>query len=444
MQPLSGDLASVTGCPEYDYAIGQPNLYRMMRLKQDLVVRHGLVQGFEMFKRTFRFATNAALSEVRIESERTFAAQKALLYTETAAAGEQFRHEPPHVVGDGNHRAIHGVTRSQYVACLSDVWIRGRSSLMIADGHWLLDVQDGEGERLDDELEWDPVVFHDASPVVWGIVLADKDQAIEVDEGFTLLGAHTDFFGHWMAEYLPKYVAARLSGLLPDVPVIIDGHMPPSHRQSLERLYRPPAIIDVPFFRPVHVQRLWCAPTISYFPLHEVRNKRFNWDVVSACPARFDPVVKDLQRRLDSLDAAPVQGARLYLARRGFRHRRLTNSEEIEAAAQAAGFAIVYPEDLSFVQQACLLRCARTVIAPEGSAIFLAMFARPDTALLILSHPLTDVLADYNGLFRTHGVRMLTLTGPITRTNRETPHDSDYSIDVKTFARVARGLGSES
>ena len=45
---------SVTGCPAFDYAPGQPNLYLMMRLKQDLVATHGLERGFELVQTEIR------------------------------------------------------------------------------------------------------------------------------------------------------------------------------------------------------------------------------------------------------------------------------------------------------------------------------------------------------------------------------------------------------
>ena len=216
--------------------------------------------------------------------------------------------------------------------------------------------------------------------------------------------------------------------------------MPRSHRSSLECLYRPPAIIEIPAFRPVHVERLWCAPTVSYFPLHEIRNDRFSWDVVSAAPARLQPVVRDLQLRLDAAGVRWAAGPRVSLARKNFRHRRLSNSGQIEAAARALEFEVVYPEELPFSEQAALLQGARYVVAPEGSAIFLAMFARPGATLLILSHPLTDVLADYNGLFGSNGIRVLALTGPITHSNQTTPHDSSYSIDVNRFRTLAESV----
>jgi hypothetical protein len=428
---LSGKSApSVTGCPEFDYAPGQPNLYLMMRYKQDLVAQHGVEGGFERFRQKFGLPATARLREAVIESDRAFSEQGAAFFVETAAAGEPFVNQPPRIVGKGNHRPIAGVTRSQYVACFEDARVRGRSALIDVSGHVLYDVQGDEGARLDDEREWDPSVFCTDGRRSWCIEGADSAPPIDVDEAFTLLGAHTDFFGHWMCEYLPKFVAAKLSGYLPDVPLLIDADMPGTHRQSLEFLYGPVPVIEVPAFQAVRVKKLWCAPALSYLPLHEIRNERFSWDAISASGARFEPIVRELQARFDArTDHLPPSGSRVFLARKAFRHRRLANGEAIEQIARESGFDVVYPEDLSFTTQAAVVRRARVVIAPEGSAVFLTMFSRPGTRLCILSHQLTDLLADYNALLAPHQIDVMALTGPITRAKHSSPNDSDYEID---------------
>ena len=441
-QPGTAAPTSVTGCRDFDYAPGQPNLYLMMRLKQELVATHGLEHGFEMFRRRFHLPAATSLHQAVVESERAFAEDGAEFFEETAPAGEPFVHMPPTVIGEGYDEPITGTTRSQYVACLPNARVRGRSALVEVKGRLLLDVQDDEAQRLDDELDWDPSIFHCNGKRTWCIEPADEGQSIEVDEAFSLLGAHTDFFGHWMSEYVPKYVAARLSGLMPNVPVLIDSHMPSPHRELLNLLYGASfSFVEIPAFTSVQVSRLWCAPALSYFPLHGIGNERFSWQAVSASPTRFEPIVRDMQRRFD--DACNVSNgvaSRLYLARRGFRHRRLVNHDAIEQVARDLGFEIVYPEDLTFSEQAAKARNADIIVAPEGSAIFLSVFARPGTTVCILSHPLTDMLADYNGLLAVHHIEVMAITGPIARANRSTPSDSDYRIDEETFRRVVGNL----
>ena len=444
MNQPSDDTArrSVTGCPAYDYAPGQPNLFLMMRYKQELVRRHGVTDGFAHFRHTFGLPATARLRPTTVAEARAVAEREATFFVETGRAGDPFVHQPPAVVGESNHRPVAGTTRSEYVARFDDALVRGRSALLDVRGQLLLDVQTHEVGRLDDEIEWDPGLFHADGRSVWGIDHADAEQPLEVEEAFWLLGAHTDFFGHWMYEYLPKYTAARLSGLMPDVPVLIDAHMPSSHRASLELLYGLcGSLIEIPAFRTVRVPRLWCAPTLSYMPVHDIRNERFNWEAMFAPPDRFEPVIQEMQRRFDRYSSSGSVGAkRIYLARKAFRHRKLVNHAAIEDVARMMAFDVVYPEDLSFADQAALARQATIIVAPEGSAVYLAFFARRGTTLCILSHPMTDGLAEYNGLLEPHDVAVTVVTGPLVQASHSTPHDSDYSIDERTFRGVVEGL----
>jgi capsular polysaccharide biosynthesis protein len=427
--------ASVTGCPEFDYAYGQPNLHRMMQFKQDLVAGFGLERGFQMFREKFGLPATAHLRDVTIESQHAVAVSAAEFFHETEPAGEPFVHQPPLVIGDGNHRPISGTTRSQYVACFRDARLVGRSELIDIGGRTLLDVQGNEAGLLDDDVDWDPTVFHAQAHRSWRIAQAERRPPLVVDEAFCLVGAHSDFFGHWMCEYLPKLLAARLSNLMPDVPVLIDAHMPASHREALLLLSgRATSVIEVPAFTAVHVRRLWCAPALSYMPLHARVNERFSWDAISASGKRFQPIVREMQRQFDAALPTSFQSTRhVFLARKTFRHRRLVNSDAIEQAARDMQFTVVYPEDLTFAEQAAIVRSARVIVAPEGSAVFLTFFARPGTTVCILSHPLTESLADYQGLLDPHQVATIVISGPFADVNRNAPGDSDYRIDEKTF-----------
>jgi hypothetical protein len=439
----STNAESVTGCRDFDYAPGQPNLYLMMRLKQALVAEHGRTRAFELFRERFGLAETVRLVPLPVEQERQFAHRAGLAFRETVAAGTPFTHPHLPVVGERDERLVTGVTRSQYLACLKDARLIGRSGLIEVDGRLLLDVQPHETSLVDDELEWDPLVFHREGANAWCIRRSESN-AIEMDEAFTLLGAHTDFFGHWMCEYLTRYAGARLAGLEPGTPVLIDAHMPPSHREALTLLYGASCpIVEVPAFATVRIQRLWCAPAPSYMPLHEIRNARFTWDAVSAAPSILVPIVKELQQGFEATAAASrssVSSRAIYLARKAFRHRRLTNSEQLEAIARTLGLDVVYPEDVTFAEQAALARHADLIVAPEGSSIFLTLFARPGATLCILSHPLTDYLADYAGLLTSLHIDVMAITGPITRYRESTPNDSDYSIDEEMFRRVVMDL----
>lgn len=440
---LNASGSSVTGCAVFDYTFGRPNLYRLMRFKQGLVAGLGIDGAFRVYRQTLSIPDCAAVAEVPLRSEHAFAKDSALAFHEISAGGEPFVLQPPPVIGEGNHAPRRSVTRSLYVACLKDAQVRGRSALIESGGVALIDYQSDERDKLDDEIEWDPSILFPKEGdrnSVWVFRPQTRDSSVEVAEAFTLLGVHTDFFGDWMIEYLPRYVAARLSGFLPSVPVLIDANMPEQHRQSLELLFGGEIdLIEVPAFATLYVRKLWCAPCLFYMPLHEKRNERFGFDIVAAPPHRFAPVLEEMSRRVAAAQSEVVASTRVYLARRNFRHRHLVNSAAIEGLAANRGFEVVFPEDLSFSEQVALVRRASHIVAPEGSAIFLVLLASAGTKLCILSHPLTDPLADYHALLSLRQITTVALTGPVVKWHSQTPHDSDYRIDEGPFDSFLAG-----
>ena len=192
-------------------------------------------------------------------------------------------------------------------------------------------------------------------------------------------------------------------------------------------------------FRSVLVRRLWVAPDLSYYPLYDAGTGRFEWDAISVAPQRIAPIMEELRRRADARrPLGPAPAARVFLARRSFRHRRLVNDAEIHAEARRNGFQVVYPEDLSFAEQVGLMQRASEIVGLEGSATFLIQFAAPGTRACILSHPMTEPHSDFHEMFRAVGIGMTVLTGPIANFNAGTPHDSNYSIDVGKFSEFLR------
>jgi capsular polysaccharide biosynthesis protein len=417
----------------------------MMILKKDLVSQLGTEKALIAFRQIFGWPHSGDLCRLPILGERDFAAERGTAFHETAEAGIAFVNDPPPVLGEGCSRPLHGVTRSQYVACLRDARTRGRSGIVLAREYLLLDAQRGELERVDEELSWDPAILHADTDSVIYVPAPNEDDPIRLPVAFNLLGAHSDFFGHWMCEYLPKLGHAVLSGLLPRVPLLIDAHMPASHRRSIELLFPEQGpIIEVPAFASVLVDHLWVAPDVSYYPLYDAGTGRFTWDAIAVAGSRIGPVMADLRARaVTNCTAKPPTASRVFLARKPARHRRLVNYQQIYAEAQSQSFVIVYPEDLTFEEQIALMQGARHIIITEGSAAFLGQFASAGTQICILSHPMNEPMSDFNVMFRELDIALSGIVGPIEQFREDSPHDSSYRIDLDSFkAHLDTWLGS--
>jgi Glycosyltransferase 61 len=390
-----------------------------------------LQEGFGLYKQTIVRQQDAALERRKIESHYSYSVAHSVEFHEIFPAGEPITIMPPAVIGKGNHRSLNGTTRSFYVTCLEEARVRGRSAVTEVSELALADFQGQELARIDDDVEFDSGVFHRDGDKIW--LISDARPALKLDQAFSLLGARTDFFGDWFVDYIVRYVAATMSGHVPRVPVLIDMSMPPTHRQALEAMLIPGTeIIEVPAFQGVEVKRLWQAPSIIYMPFHRQFNEKFKWDDLAGRPERSLLVEDEMVRRVTLVLGPGCGPSRVFLARKEFRHRKMTNHREIEAIAAAHGFVISYPEDLDFVSQAKLLRDARFVVGPEGSALALCCFVGRGAKICVL-HQEEEGLVLYNNCLPLKEIHLTVITGPDTGDHDPRKDDRNYRIDAEAF-----------
>lgn len=366
-------------------------------------------------------------------SLQAFARDRATFYHEIAPSGVPFSNAAPHVIGEGNQIDLHWRTRTSYAACLRDAKVWGYSAVIEAEGRVLFDFEDFESARIDDKLDFDPRVFRSEGRAIWYIDEAGRPPDITIDRAFSLLGPHSDAFGHWIWEYLPKLGQAIASGLPPPMKVLVEDFLPATHRQALRSML--PAgweIFDVNFNQSVLVRQLWCAPSLVYMPVSEIPNEKSGWEYM-ASPA--DRYLRAIAAMSAGLPAGAERGARIYLSRHNIKRRKLVNSNAIESLCRTLGFQVFNPEELSFDRQVSLIRSARHIVAPEGSATLLCYFARPNTKLCMLSHPDTIGQATLTSVLDGLGVETTIFTGPYAKLHPVWRHFSDYRIDAEALSR---------
>jgi len=172
--------------------------------------------------------------------------------------------------------------------------------------------------------------------------------------------------------------------------------------------------------------------------MREKLDEPFAFDTLAPLPKRFAHITREIARRANLHLGTETGPERVFLARRGTGWRKLVNQREVTALAEAHGFFVAYPEDLNFLDQVRLIRDARFVVAPEGSAIFLCYFAREDMKLCILNHTLLEWPTVYNSLLKGVVIPITILTGPIVIEYGPHSVDSDYRIDETVFVNFLR------
>jgi capsular polysaccharide biosynthesis protein len=404
----------------------------LMRYKQSLVRELGVEEGFALCRKTLDLSSGSRLDPRPVAGLHEFAASRAGAFHEIAPGGELLGISTPRVIDDGGASRLSGTTRSSFVACLIDARVRPRSGIIEVGDAVLLDYQGEERALIDDALDFDPAVFHAADATVWLIGPESEASSIELDEGFTLLGSHSDDFANWMLDLLPRYLAASASGALPPVPVLIDQGLPEPQRQCLQLML--PAgvgIIPLASFATARVRRLWCAPSPMCTRLSAAQNGRVRWASGAPSP-RFVDLVREMARRAEPIAMVPTGQARIYLAPKPVAARKPVGSAVIEAAA-ARGFAIVDPADLDFPERVRLIRHARFVIAEQSSVLPLALFAQPGTRLCCLFDTDASELAPQIAILQQIGIEVTVLTGPDAQIGERYSGTSGDRIDPAAF-----------
>jgi capsular polysaccharide biosynthesis protein len=409
-----------------------------MHFKCAAVPRYGREEAFRLCQTTLRMPDLGLLRERPLRGIRAAALASGWQYTELWRGGARFERPLPRVIGPGNHGPLPGLGRSGWLACIPDAVVRSRSALVLAGDSALLDFEGEEYARVDDVQQFDPSVLDGARDRVW--TMESGAPALHLEEAFLLTGHYAMDFGHWITEYLPRYMLATLAGLPEHVPVLIDPHVPATVREALAAML--PAgsrLVEAPHLGEVAVDRLWCAANPNFNSWYPARMDAQFWSSMGTEGERFAPLLREWSRRAGDGIEQDTGIPRLYLARKPDNDKkRLRNQQAIEAIARARGFEVRYPEDFPLGEQIRLARNASHIIAPEGSNALLACFARPGAKALFLSPPYTLPLVDVNGVLAGLGIDLTVLTGP----DFPSPHEAeycgywnDYEIDPLLFER---------
>ncbi len=406
-----------------------------MRFKQSAVASLGVSQAFELCREHLGVPGIDTVMPRRIVSMLGAGRDRAIEFTLLWDGGGEFVRPPARVIGDSNNGPLPGVDRSGFLACFADAQIRGRSSVVLCQGDALVDFEGSEYDRLDDNPEYDPGVLASDAETLWMMEPAVVE--VQVEEAFMLSGSHTVDFGHWMAEYLPRYALAVLAGLPPHVPVLVDQNIPQTMREALAQLLPPGTqVITIEHLSCVRVRRLWCASNPYYSSFYATEWPEDVWSHIGAGPRRFASLIRELTRLLTAEIEVPTGEEKIFLARKPSRFKKkLLNHLDIEALARRRGFKVLYPEDYSFVEQVRLATHARWIMAPEGSNGLLSYFARPGCRVCVLSPPYTLPLVDISAVLDELGIDMTVITGP-ERPDPDNfcPYWNDYRIDESALA----------
>lgn len=232
-------------------------------------------------------------------------------------------------------------------------------------------------------------------------------------------------YGHWIVDTLPRVVNALALADPRTAKIILNGRrtkpMKAVFTESLGLLGITPGQLD------------WKEDSPLAFT-----------DLVYATPMTVPPLIKS-DRCLDILESL-AQGTgddpeeqpdgradRIYLSRNRYSRRRLLNEQDLLPLLRAKGYAVIYPEELTLVEQMTVFRKATHVVGNMGAAMSNLCFSPQGVSVLALATE--QMMHDYfyDLVCHKHG-RYMSLQG--SSPDKSAGIGADFTIDLGQFERA--------
>jgi hypothetical protein len=406
----------------------EKDLYQQAFLKRELFDGMTVAEAATEYATALGDAMPPTISAVQMEGMFDHL-QRTDAHFQILARASPFEIADPLIAGSSQRNHTRCAGRSVFIGQLSNAIVRHRSSFVQTSDRVLLDVQGAELNAIPLLYEFDPAVLAERGGEILTIDRPGKP-VHRVAEAIHLGGATSHAFGHWLAEYLPKWLGAIRSGIVPHVPIITDAGMPRSHREALRFFGGELEIIELEPGAVAEVSRLWILGNRAYVPLFPQAGQNLGPEHISFPPEAWAA----LQRWIWTWKPAPAAPReKLFLARREQLHRKMINRRAVEEIAQTSGFRIVYLEEHDFADQMAMVRNAEAIAGPDGSALLLALYGRPGTRITILSHPFIENLGSLTSILEHMGMDCLLVQGDCVREDTFAVRLSDYTIDTDLF-----------
>lgn len=223
------------------------------------------------------------------------------------------------------------------------------------------------------------------------LVISHNPDRVEIITGATALEGRSLYLGHHMGGHYGHFITEGLAALwaLEDLPVeqfdhfvlhpfVFDATMTPYMRYCFDSLGIPPERVTLIGSEPLAFDEIVVPERL--FRLNHSGDPRLQW------------VYRTIAAHGDANDAGTrPTSAKVYLSRRKYSRttldRVVANEVDIEAAFAQRGFAIVYPEELSFAEQLELYSAAEMIAGISGSNLHNCVFMQPGSTVIELGDP---------------------------------------------------------
>lgn len=295
---------------------------------------------------------------------------------------------------------------------------------------------DPELERLQEEVIRTLVRTSEAGPTRFRFREQPEVVAHLSRDAVPLNLLHSANYFHFLVEALPSLLSLIEQGFLGRNAMLVSGVMHPNMWQALRLATQrsPLAITQLLPGQAVTSDRV-ILPSPSWHATElrsgGVSRSEFKADNIQLLRKTFRPLWSDVE---------PAQRIRIFI-QRAAAHRALSNAQELEALAVAAGYRIVDPGRMTLLAQARTFSAASHIVGPTGAWAANLVFAHD--ARVTIFYPETCAVEGENlwgALGRICGLETHEMYGPITRLLAPMPIHSDFMIPPEAFrAQLATG-----
>ncbi|MFW6028236.1 MAG: glycosyltransferase family 61 protein [bacterium] len=416
----------------------RPKLYHLQPIKATLLRHLSTDVAAQLLARPLGHSADWRLRRLPVAGLLDVAREHGLSYHDVIP-GRNVYLQPMKVLGREPAPGRTIVSRTVACAMLADVTVQNKSDVLISEDQAIFDWQGDEPGRATLDMNLSPSVIGQADRSRLFAIVSGESRTLPC--ALSLAGVHSYCFGDWLWQFLPKLFACLGRPEFAAVPIIVDDQMPPQHFEALAFFAGAShEIIRLKSAERIRVERLWVCSAVAYFPIGwrtdlPTRPDLFGWD-----PQALADLIGKVRDKLPEVSSSGGP-RRIYLARRDTQRRRLVNRRDVEAWAEANGFALMYLEEHGFLDQLRLIRGADVVIGPEGSALFMCLFARPGQKIGILDHPFVDEFEPWLQTFEALGHSAWLLTGKPVGNVPEYKDHTNYTIEPGALDVLCRRLG---
>lgn len=254
------------------------------------------------------------------------------------------------------------------------------------------------------------------------------DSSVDFAVCSTRYGIH--YYGHWLAEILPRLYAARseipsdANFLMPASFVSPHGGHPSGMLKAIEQSLE---LAGIKF------------GSVISLPERGIRIPRLRYITKMGPTDRKAPAIFECFRELAGRAGSRTSGRRIYVTRHDAADRRLSNEDEAMSLLAAHGFEYVRVSEYDLGGQVELFSSASVIAGPLGSALTNIAFARAGTAILPMIPAHWDDVFFYD-LAALGGMSWYEVRGPVTSDTNKLYHRNDFEVDLPTLQRALTAI----